>query len=95
MIPAVAADVVRYADVGLCLALLGACGFAAALADHWDQRVRFGIFGAFGALLTAGHLSALGRDGSWRLALLVPVVALAMISTVAYVRRELRERRVR
>lgn len=95
MIPAWLADVIRYTDVSLCLALMVACGWAIALGDHWDQRVRFGIFGAFAFTLTGGHLSTLGHAGTWRLAALVPIVLVALVSSIAYVRRELRERRVK
>jgi hypothetical protein len=95
VIPAGLADLIRYVDAALALGLVAACSVAIALGDHWDQRVRFGVFAALGGLLTAGHLATLGRDGSWRLLMLVPVVVLALISTVAYVLRERRERRVR
>lgn len=89
----VVGDVVRWVDVGLSLALVFTCAWSAWIADHWDHKVRFVIFAAFGALLTSGHLATLGRAWSWRLPALVPVVALALVTTLIFVRRELRARR--
>ena len=89
------ADAIRYADAVLCLALVAACAVAIALSPYWDQRVRYVIFGAFGALLTLGHLSAIGREGSYRLLILVVIVVAALVSTVAGVLRDLRGRRAR
>lgn len=95
MIPSQLADVIRYVDAGLALGLIIMAGWAAVLAEHWDQRVRFLIFGAFGFLLTSGHLNTLGREGTWRLALLVVIVSAALWSTSVHVRREVRERESR
>lgn len=95
MIPAGLADAIRYVDAGLCLALIVASGWSVVLAEHWDQRVRFGIFAAFGFLLTGGHLNTLGREGTWRLALLVVVVGVALAATSTNIWRELREREAR
>jgi hypothetical protein len=92
VIPAQLADVIRYADAVLSLGLIVMAGWAAVLAEHWDQRVRFGIFAAFGFLLTSGHLNTLGQEGSWRLALLIVIVTAALWSTSVHVRREVRER---
>lgn len=87
-------DAVRYANAGLSLALVVACGVAVVVSHHWDQRVRFSIFAGFGVLLTTGHLASLGREGSWRLLALALIVAAALVSSIAYVRRELKERKV-
>jgi len=95
VIPAGLADAIRYADAVLALALMVTSGWSAVLADHWDQRVRFGLFAAFAFTLTGGHLSALGREGTWYLVILVVIVVVALVSTVAYIRRELRERELR
>jgi hypothetical protein len=95
VIPASLADPLRYLDAGLALLLVAACGRAIALSRYWDQRVRFGIFAAFGFLLTGGHLNTLGREGSWYLAALIVVVLVALVSTAATIRRELREREAR
>jgi uncharacterized membrane protein len=95
VIPAQLADVIRYADALLCLALVVASGWSAVLAEHWDQRTRFAIFAAFGFLLTGSHLAALGQDGNWRLVMLVVVVAIALGSTSVNIRREVREREAR
>ena len=95
MIPAELADVIRYVDAVLALLLAAASGWSAVLAERWDQRCRFATFGAFGLLLTSGHLSALGQDGSWRLAILVIIVTVALASTVANIRTELRAREAR
>jgi hypothetical protein len=95
VIPSGLADAIRYVDAVLCLALIVVSGWSAVLSEHWDQRVRFGIFAAFGFLLTGGHLNTLGRVGSWRLALLVIIVAAALASTTTHIWRELRERESR
>lgn len=95
MIPPELADVLRYVDAGLALLLIVASGWSVVLAEHWDQRVLFGIFAAFGFLLTGGHLSTLGQASSWRLAVLIIVVAVALASTIANIRRELRDREAR
>lgn len=95
MIPAGLADLFRYVDALLSLGLIVASGWSAVLAEHWDQRVRFALFAAFGFLLTGGHLNTLGREGTWRLAVLVVVVAVALASTAVNVRREVRERESR
>lgn len=95
MIPAGVADAIRYLDALLSLGLIIMAGWAAVLAEHWDQRVRFLIFGAFGFLLTSGHLTSLGREASYRLALLAVIVAAALWSTSVHVRREVRERQER
>jgi hypothetical protein len=88
MIDPVAADVLRWTNGGLALTLMALAGFAIVVSEFWDQRTRFGLFAAFGALLTAGHLSALGDPGSYRLPILTVIIILAVISTAAYVRRE-------
>jgi hypothetical protein len=95
VIPAGLADAIRYVDALLCLGLIVMACWAAVLSEHLDQRVRFGIFAAFGFLLTGGHLNTLGKEGTWRLGLLVIIVAVALWSTAMHVRREVRERESR
>jgi hypothetical protein len=94
VIPAGLADAIRYVDGALAMLLFIACGWAIMISEHWDQRTRFGIFAGFSFALTGGHLTALGRPGTWWLVVLVVIVAVALASTIAYIRRELRERRV-
>lgn len=89
------ADVFRYVDAGLALLLMVASGWAIALSHFWDQRVRFGIFAAFAFVLTGGHLNTLGREGTWYLVGLIAIVAVALVSTAATIRRELRDREAR
>jgi phosphotransferase system glucose/maltose/N-acetylglucosamine-specific IIC component len=89
------ADGIRLANGVGALILVALCAVAVPLADTWDQRLRFGVFAGFAALLTASHLSALGRSSSWILPALSVIVYAAVISTVAYVIRERRERELR
>ena len=93
IIPAGLADVLRYASMVGSLVLLVAACYAVLISTHADQRVRFGLFGLFSVLLTAGTLGNLGQAAAWRLGVLPMLVALAVWSTVTYVRRELGERR--
>lgn len=93
IIPYQVADPLRLASMAGSLVLLVASCYAAFVSEHLDQRVRFGIFAILPVMLTAGHLPNLGLPGPWRLAVLPIVVALAIWSTITYVRRELGERR--
>ena len=93
VIPAEVADVLRILSVLGSLTLLVAACYAMVVSHYRDQRVRFGLFAAFAVMLTAGSLVSFGRDAAWRLGVLPVLVALAVWSTVAYVRRELGERR--
>lgn len=93
MIPPEVSDPIRWASAGASLVLVVAACYAVVVSHYLDQRVRFGLFAVFGVLLTTGHLTALGMPGSWRLPVLLAAVALAVWSTITYVRRELGERR--
>lgn len=93
VIPAEAADVLRLASMAGALALLVAACYASYVSEYWDQRVRFALFAILPVLLTAGHLGNLAKPAPWRLAVLPVLVALAIWSTITYVRRELGERR--
>jgi predicted MFS family arabinose efflux permease len=95
VIPAQLADVIRYVDAGLAMALALGSAWSAVLAERWDQRVRFAAFATFAFLLTSGHLDNLGQTGSWRLAVLVVAVSAALVSVAANVRQELRAREAR
>ena len=86
-------DLIRYVNAVLALGLVFTAVYAAVLHPYWDQRGRFLLFAAFGALLTTGHLAYLGQPWSWRLVALLVVVALSLITTIVAVRRELRARR--
>jgi hypothetical protein len=85
-------DVVRWANVVLALGLVFFAVWAAVIHPHWDQKGRFLLFAAFGVLLTTGHLAGLGGPWTWRLLGLFVVVALALITTIWAVRREVRAR---
>jgi hypothetical protein len=87
------ADLVRWVNALGALALIAAACFAVRWSEHADQRIRFALFAAFGALLTTGHLAALGMPGSYRLPVLTATVALAVWSTIKYVMRERGEHR--
>lgn len=93
IIPAPAADVIRLVSGVLALVLLVAACYAVRVSHHVDQRVRFGLFALFAVLLTTGHLAGIGNAAPWRLPVLTIGVALAVWSTIKYVRRELEERR--
>jgi hypothetical protein len=84
-------DVMRLGSAALALGLVLSAAAAVILSGHVDQRIRFGLFGAFGVVLVGGHLAQLGRAWTWRLPMIAVIVALALISTVIYVRREWRE----
>lgn len=86
-------DAIRVANVVAALALAFASCWAMAIGTHWDQRVRFAIFGLFAVLLTSGHLANFGQDWSWRLPVLLPVIIAAVVSTVAFIRRVVEARR--
>lgn len=86
-------DAIRVANVIAALALAFVSCWAIVIGTHWDQRVRFAIFGLFAVLLTSGHLAAFGTLGSWRLPVLLPVIIAAVISTVAFIRRVVAARR--
>lgn len=93
IIPADVADVLRLTSMAGALVLLVASCYAALVSRYVDQRVRFGLFAILPVLLTAGHLGNLARPAPWRLGILPVLVALAIWSTITYVRRELGERR--
>jgi hypothetical protein len=93
IIPAGVADAFRFVSIIGSLVLLVAACYAVAVSRYSDQRVRFGLFAVFSVMLTAGTLDGLGHPAVWRLGILPPLVALAVWSTVRYVRRELGERR--
>jgi len=93
IIPAEVADVLRVLSMLGSLTLLVAACYAMVVSRYRDQRVRFGLFAAFSVMLTAGSLVNLGQAAAWRLGVLPVLVALAVWSTIAYVRRELGERR--
>jgi hypothetical protein len=86
-------DIVRYANALLAGALVFFACWAAMVHPHWDQRGRFLLFAAFGALLTTGHLANLGQPWTWRLLGLFVIVTLSLITTIWAVRREVRARR--
>ncbi len=93
IIPAPIADVLRAVSmIGALVLIVGAC-YAIRVSEHADQRVRFGLFAAFAVMLTAGNLGNLGQAAVWRLGVLPALVALAVWSTIKYVRRELGSRR--
>lgn len=83
-------DALRFANAFLALALVMACVWAIFVSGYWDQRVRFGLFAAFGVLLAGGHLSSLTEPFNWRLPTLTLVVLAALVSTLLFVRRGLR-----
>lgn len=93
IIPAGLADALRALSMLGSLVLLVAACYAIVVSHYADQRVRFGLFAMFSVLLTAGNLGNLGQAAVWRLGVLPVLVALAVWSTVKYVRRELGERR--
>jgi hypothetical protein len=93
VIPANVADPIRLTCMAGALVLLVASCYAVKV-SHWpDQRVRFGLFAAFAAIQTTSHLENLDLPAPWRLGALPVLVALAIWSTMKYVRRELGERR--
>jgi hypothetical protein len=91
VIDPVIADTFRWVLIVGSLALVVSTAYAVRYSEHADQRVRFGIIGAFGVLLTRGSVVALGQaaaDSSvWALPLFALVVALAVWSTIKYVVR--------
>ncbi len=92
MIPPEVSDPIRVVAAVLAVLLIVAAAYAVVVSFHMDQRVRFGLFAAFGFLQVSGHLAAWGRDGPWRLPVLAALVAAALWSTIIYVRRELKAR---
>lgn len=91
MIDPVIADALRWVLIGGSLTLVVSTAYAVRYSEHPDQRVRFGIIGAFGVLLTRGSILSLGQSASdssvWALPLFALVVALAVWSTIKYVVR--------
>lgn len=91
MIPVLLADALRWLLAVGALVLVVSAAYAMRYSEHGDQRVRFGLFALFAVLLTRGSIVSLGRPASdssvWALPLLVVAVALAVWSTIKYVRR--------
>jgi hypothetical protein len=84
----VLSDVLRWLLITGALVLVISAAFAIRYAEHGDQRIRFGLFALFSVLLTRGSILRLGEPASpWALPLLVAAVALAVWSTIKYVRR--------
>ncbi len=92
MIPPEVADPVRLTSGVLSIVLIFAACYAVLLSVHLDQRVRFGLFAAFGFIHVSSHLTRYGQGATWYLPGIAVLVALAVWSTIKYVRRELAAR---
>lgn len=87
-----AADMLRWVVAVEALALAVACAYALPYSHSVDQRLRFAVLGVVGLIVVGGHFGALGGPLRWQLPALVPLLAVALISIMIFVRREARAR---